>query len=130
MTSITYLKINMSTSYKHIITPLPSSWQEYTHLLASLIVKHAYVRVLSNFSCHYDSCLEGMNRQLLKNSQIQKKLDRNYMVAQNTYQVRVRSNKVLAPVCSLDVTPGLRRQTECESCTCQDQNSRTQRLHK
>jgi hypothetical protein len=29
-----------------------------------------------------------------------------------------------------DVTPGFRRQTECELCTCQDQNSRTQRLHK
>ena len=28
------------------------------------------------------------------------------------------------------VTPGFRRQTECELCTCQDQNSRTQRLHK
>jgi hypothetical protein len=30
----------------------------------------------------------------------------------------------------LDVTPGFGRQTECELCTCQDQNSRTQRLHK
>jgi hypothetical protein len=29
-----------------------------------------------------------------------------------------------------DVTPGFGRQTECELCTCQDQNSRTQRLHK
>jgi hypothetical protein len=28
------------------------------------------------------------------------------------------------------ITPGFRRQTECEPCTCQDQNSRTQRLHK
>jgi hypothetical protein len=28
------------------------------------------------------------------------------------------------------VTPGFGRQTECELCTCQDQNSRTQRLHK
>jgi hypothetical protein len=28
------------------------------------------------------------------------------------------------------VTPGFGRQTECEPCTCQDQNSRTQRLHK
>jgi hypothetical protein len=28
------------------------------------------------------------------------------------------------------VTPGFRRQTECELCMCQDQNSRTQRLHK
>jgi hypothetical protein len=28
------------------------------------------------------------------------------------------------------VTPGFRRQTECELCTCQDQNSSTQRLHK
>jgi hypothetical protein len=27
------------------------------------------------------------------------------------------------------VTPGFGRQTECEPCTCQDQNSRTQRLH-
>jgi hypothetical protein len=27
------------------------------------------------------------------------------------------------------VTPGFGRQTECELCTCQDQNSRTQRLH-
>jgi hypothetical protein len=30
----------------------------------------------------------------------------------------------------LRVTPGFGRQTECELCTCQDQNSRTQRLHK
>jgi hypothetical protein len=28
------------------------------------------------------------------------------------------------------VTLGFGRQTECEPCTCQDQNSRTQRLHK
>lgn len=28
------------------------------------------------------------------------------------------------------VTPGFRRQTECGTCTCQDQNSRTQQLHK
>jgi hypothetical protein len=34
---------------------------------------------------------------------------------------------VLQKLC---VTPGLGRQTECELCTCQDQNSRTQRLHK
>jgi hypothetical protein len=31
---------------------------------------------------------------------------------------------------TLAITPGFRRQTECELCTCQDQNSRTQRLHK
>jgi hypothetical protein len=31
---------------------------------------------------------------------------------------------------SSSVTPGFRRQTECEPCTCQDQNSCTQRLHK
>jgi hypothetical protein len=31
---------------------------------------------------------------------------------------------------NLIVTPGFGRQTECELCTCQDQNSRTQRLHK
>jgi hypothetical protein len=30
----------------------------------------------------------------------------------------------------LSVTPGFGRPTECELCTCQDQNSRTQRLHK
>jgi hypothetical protein len=36
-----------------------------------------------------------------------------------------RPNFSLSPV-----TPGFRRQTECELCTCQDQNSRTQRLHK
>jgi hypothetical protein len=30
----------------------------------------------------------------------------------------------------LSVTPGFGRQTECELCTYQDQNSRTQRLHK
>ena|SRR5689334_3767753 len=30
----------------------------------------------------------------------------------------------------LIVTPGFGRQTECELCTCQDQNSRTQQLHK
>jgi hypothetical protein len=30
----------------------------------------------------------------------------------------------------VDVTPSFRRQTECELCTCQDQNSRAQRLHK
>jgi hypothetical protein len=30
---------------------------------------------------------------------------------------------------SFCVTPGFGRQTECEPCTCQDQNSRTQRLH-
>jgi hypothetical protein len=29
-----------------------------------------------------------------------------------------------------EVTPSFGRQTECELCTCQDQNSRTQRLHK
>jgi hypothetical protein len=28
------------------------------------------------------------------------------------------------------ITPGFRRQTECELCTCRDQNSHTQRLHK
>jgi hypothetical protein len=30
---------------------------------------------------------------------------------------------------NVSVTPGFGRQTECEPCTCQDQNSRTQRLH-
>jgi hypothetical protein len=35
-----------------------------------------------------------------------------------------------APSGACSVTPGFRRQTECELCTCQDQNSRTQRLHK
>jgi hypothetical protein len=28
------------------------------------------------------------------------------------------------------VTPSFRRQTECKPCSCQDQNSRTQQLHK
>jgi hypothetical protein len=36
----------------------------------------------------------------------------------------------LAPLDLIHVTPGFGRQTECELCTCQDQNSRTQRLHK
>ena len=31
---------------------------------------------------------------------------------------------------NVSVTPGFGRQTECKLCTCQDQNSRTQRLHK
>jgi hypothetical protein len=41
-----------------------------------------------------------------------------------------RAKACLPPEIIMGVTPGFRRQTECELCTCQDQNSRTQRLHK
>ena len=45
--------INMSSTYKLIMTYSPFSDLEYTHLSASLGKKPSHRKTLSSFSCHY-----------------------------------------------------------------------------